>query len=465
VKVRALSVAAVIAVGCGCRSKPRPTPVQAPVDAAVSTLGASADAAKPATRVSIAQGKDEFPRKPRTPEETLSSVPDFQRPNGYASPVSNQADLANLVHRATTVRREGPTGLGLLVCRAGTQKDVEGTLKTLALVGAADLDFEIHFKDLVVKQSGPDEAQSAAFTLPLVSLTGGETVSVKLWDRDGASRKPVGDVRAIFGGTLPFFGEKDRNHLVCGHVAQSEVDVFAAAAVQRADAALDALADDLSVDEWGEDLGLGPLNRTCRKSTSEIAALIGWGDSVVDRRVDWCTRMESTLAGPIAAFVRVAETQAAAISTASTEIDGRPVSVGRAVRHCSPGAAANVRRKFGLDSFVTVRSWPCIVRVPVTNNGPSPLRANSLASDVAPIATLTTLSAAGRTKDSGLLGIEGAAIEGHDQMLAPGASGTLVFGADAGTETLVEIRGAPSVEPRKPHVYLPLATDDAPRDL
>jgi hypothetical protein len=416
------------------------------VNRAADAGAADAAPAPPAKLpIRIAEGKDEAPAAIPTAESTLASVPEHQRENGYAPAVETAYDRIHLLDRAMKRAHKGPTGPGMLVCEARTTKSVDqGIIHAIGFAEAADLDLEITWKGLTIKQRGPEDRQSATFTLPLLSLVEGDAVTVHLWDRDVRTRDDVGVVTATFAGELPFTKKAGQNTLACGHVPQAEIEKLAEEAIDRADKLLDETSVALDVDEHGDDLGQAWVKLRCIRATSGIAAYVGWSDPRVQRRTEWCQRMGRRIGEDAAAFVREAASKAKATSKVVLDLRGPALEIERPIRDCSPKIEASYRKRFGLEALPEKAASPCVVKLSVVNTGTSPFTTSSLAGDAGtPSLLFSSITPTGKTVKNGLLGIEGKLAAGPHQSFGPGERGTLVFASTSTDDVLTAIEVGP----------------------
>lgn len=269
---------------------------------------------------------------------------------------------------------------------------------------------------------------ASPFTLPLVSLVGGEAVAVHLRDRDGRQRlEEVGTVRARFAGKLPFTGVEGPNELSCSHLPQAQVEEIVRETLQSADQALSTLAGDVKVHPLGDDLGLVTIRFDCQRNTSNLAALVGWGDPRVQRRVEWCQRMERRQTEETAVYARAAEARAAAVTELRLQTRTTLLTLGRPRRDCTPGIVSKARKRFDISPFADLSRYPCLLRFPVRNSGPEFFPYSSAAIEVNPTLALPVISSEGRTERTGLLGMEGGVFTSRLKGLGPGAEGTLLF--------------------------------------
>jgi hypothetical protein len=411
---------------------------------------------RPAHVIDIAPGDDAPPAKPRTPADSLAAAPKGEKDRGYA-PALGQADAMPLFQRATSANRDGATGPGLLVCEVGTDKAVDNGLKGLFGSQAADLDFEIQVKGQSLKQSGPEDRQTAYVTLPLLSLDPGDVLSIHMWDRDNGGRDDVGPVSSKYGGKLPFSGSGDgnQNHLVCGHIPQGEVDSLLASVLAAADKKLGETADKLKATAGQADFGLATVTATCDASLGTIAAHVGWGDPRLDRRTEWCARITKRMEELVQSFVD--EKRRSALAETDVVTDGITFHLGPARRECKPGGVKAAVKKFGVHLFGDEEArLTCMIHVPIVDKGPGALSVSGFHATTRPALSLAAVSATGRTPRTRLFGVDGGTLDGNTSTLGPGAAGTLMIGVNGDDVVLLEVNDA------GPTVYLSVPTTLAP---
>lgn len=391
---------------------------------------------EPPNPLAIGPGSDEAPAKPLTPEQSLPFVPEHARDRGYAAEVGS-IHSETLEALAKKYDRNGPTELGLLVCRARTTKRVDADKW---FWDAPDLDLEIRAFGLNVNHSGPEDRRNVIFTLPMVSLRGGEVISVHMRDRDAPGHfDEVGTVKAKFDGKLPLAVTEGPNTLACSHLPQPQVEVLVKEAIENADKALSKLVEELKVDPLYDDLGVAEVVRVCEQQSSNIAALVTWGDPRVQRRIEWCQRIERKLSEDAAVYARAAIARVAEVTAVKLPAQKTRLEIGRPQLDCQARALDKALKRFEIQRDKSLKPYRCVMRVPARNIGTEPFLYSTVSALINPVMHLTVISDAGRTESTGLIGVEDGIYTQFHKGLLPGTQGTLIFPASEQAGRLIQL--------------------------
>ncbi|MEJ7729941.1 MAG: hypothetical protein WKG00_12050 [Polyangiaceae bacterium] len=280
--------------------------------------------------------------------------------------------------------------------------------------------------DLVLSVDGPENSNWMAMTLPLAALKPGDPVTVELIDRGVFTDDAVfPTLRGRYDGTLPMVLSAPGARAECRLVPSAVVDSHLALALRASDETI-AWMDTTMTGHLGERVAVSEL--TARLTYA--AALVGWSDPRVVRRID----RAALLLRRIHAETRAeGEAKVKALPPPSTFVDVAPGGFALRVDELVCGAGA-AREASGYN--VSASSLGCVLRVSVKNLGKEAARVSSGACAVSTrvrpganpfIVELALYDRYSRSLPCQAL-FEPRVRDEHDVTIAPGATATVRFG-------------------------------------
>lgn len=134
------------------------------------------------------------------------------------------------------------------------------------------------------------------FSVPLSSIALGERVSVTANDSDLLFDDALGSVSTTYQGKVPFEAKSGPLSLRCGVLEPARFEPLVASHLRAADLAIEKAIEGLRFDreQWDWGAKLSGLPRA-EDAVDEVAALVGFADPRVLRRVDWLERARAHL--------------------------------------------------------------------------------------------------------------------------------------------------------------------------
>lgn len=137
--------------------------------------------------------------------------------------------------------------------------------------------------------AGPEDSHAMMLSVPLLTKRSPAHLELELVDRDGVGWDTLDTVKV----PLPPAGEarNKESHAACVLVPRDEVEAQLPSAVSFTDKALEHASATVSAELSWQMLGALSLHSDLEKAISPMAALVGWADSRVKRRVEWGGRI------------------------------------------------------------------------------------------------------------------------------------------------------------------------------
>jgi hypothetical protein len=299
----ALSALLAATASGGC-DKPLATPgADASVDASVSASTSALASPPPrSTKVEIGPGDDRAPERWSSPEESLKAKPAWSRWPFYTpesekksyAPQLDERVAGTLFEAFATGSDPAPDSSGeiLLVCSIHYSGHCDGGLKGLFNSDRPELDAEIALRPgASLLASGPEDDRSMFVSIPLVSLKPTEKLAIHLFDRDGGSSRDDLGITRLTGRQLTTKAKGD-TAIDCRRIPRAIVEEQLTKELATVDQAISELADPKPA-PTNEALNVEHLRFLLRQSVQRIAALVGWADPRVTRRLEWIGRVEA----------------------------------------------------------------------------------------------------------------------------------------------------------------------------
>jgi hypothetical protein len=327
---------------------------------------------------------DTPPPEPRTPAASVRARPAWAGTSGAEVAYAPQIGDGQALFLAATSLAGDLEG-AFVTCRvetfahadifAGDDLLAHATFGAMPLVGA----------------SGPDNANLAFVSAPLVTLHRDEDVAFDVYDRDLFENELITDGKVTYKGKglrLQNGGASIECRALQGEALDRQARHYGDAAA-RANAALSSAKLDLRKPDWG--WPEGKINAS-ERAASDVAALVGWADPRAASRVaDVATvkaRLETDRAGAFAELLQ----------SAGAETVVRDLHVHLDAIECGPSGRA------------------CVARVTVTNEG----------------AVSAPVSAYVANEGTGPVGARVTLADGASRV-APGASAGVTIAPSSGT--------------------------------
>jgi hypothetical protein len=203
----------------------------------------------------------------------------------------------------------------------------------------------------------------ASVSAPLVKLAVGDRVAVSARDSDILFDDDLGAATTTYAGVVPFEAKRGHLTLRCGALEPARLEPVVAEHLRLADRAIDKAVRGLRFDrdawDWGAKLSGLP---DAESAIDDVAALVGFADPRVERRVDWLERARARLEAEAIPIVEELRRAAASEVTIGAPKLGA-VSFERAV--CDP---AEVSAWLRANPALRTREplVRCLVRVKIT---------------------------------------------------------------------------------------------------
>jgi hypothetical protein len=435
---RALSALLAATASSAC-DKPLGTPpsgVDASVDASVSF---DATAPPPKTKVDISPGDDRAPERWTSAEESLKAKPQWPLPPWHTPESEKKSYAPQLDEQVSATLFEasppssdpapGSSDEILLVCSIEFSGHCDGGLKGLFFADGPDLDLEIAVRPTAtLLAAGPEDDRSMFASIPLLSLKPADKLALHLYDRDGgSSRDDLGTTR-LTGRQLTTKGKSDTS-IECRRILRAIIEEQVTKELAVVDKAIDEIADPKPV--LTDTLGLEHVQFVIRRSVTRIAALVGWADPRVTRRLEWGRRIEARMIEVAKDFIN-SEADVRP-RRASFKHRGNIVTVELADLQCGPALvkpyAESIAKISQMDETSPIA---CLLRVHAQNLGQETLSPeNTFIFGWAAVVA----SSDGQLRKAHMLTFEGPEAKHPDYpaypALPPGAKGTVVFGVPA----------------------------------
>ena len=254
-----------------------------------SSAGAGASASPPAASskaIPIAPGDDIPPARWSTPAESDAALPSWASGFGYAPQL--EATIAR-----EWFNRAGAAGAtpdeAMALCRVAYDETPDQGLKGLFNASAPDLTVRVRLDSKTsLSASGPEDTHEIMVSAPLLSA-GVTRLELDLVDRDGIGS----DSLATLNVAIPSSAEttRDMAHAECRLIPRATVESGFDRAAYLTDNEIGKVADRLEADLELEDLGRRSILSKVMTAMAPMAALVGWADPRVKRRVEWTDRI------------------------------------------------------------------------------------------------------------------------------------------------------------------------------
>ncbi|MFO0554450.1 MAG: hypothetical protein U0271_39070 [Polyangiaceae bacterium] len=354
-----VAVGVTTALACNDPSGAGPAPISSS-SASATRLG-SGSAGAPASarpdrsaREALAPGDDHAVPSSQTWQASKDARPSWSRTDRYAPAMMHDVDLfaeAKAEVRADKLRD------ALIVCRMTTTRNADvftaGELFGTLSVGALPRHEYENAKGYLV------------VSFPLAALDRGASISIGVTDKDIIFDDSLGGVTLKYAGVLPLSGASNGVSLECRGLLRQAVEALAAEAMSSADKAVRQASADYEVDaaefDWGF-TNTGVLS--AKTAVEDLAALLGWADPRVARRLAWLEAVFARVEREIASVA--ASIAAGAPSEAALPFAGRASTAPR-VRmtgyECGAGAAEVVSARAHPFARKRLTGSTCLVRV------------------------------------------------------------------------------------------------------
>lgn len=369
----------------------------------------------------IAPGSDAPPDKPTTRAESEAAAPHWAKGGLDEIP---PAELHALYEKLGEPVDAGAIAGALLICSV----DVGGPTDNPGLFDLPDLTTVLTFgKNPRVELRGSEDTSGMYIASAQATLTPGDSIRATVIDRDFLRDRTIGSVRGTYKGTLPWKGKAGRATVECRALVGPKLDAALTERLAGCDQALTEVAPRVAFQPELEDLGFLDSGLTwARTALRRPAALVGWADPRVQRRLEWMRRIEQPFVAAAKQFL--AETLAktppatALVPIVPMQLRGRveqwtcdPDDVKRAVR-----SAGRFRRSYAKER------GGCVLRLRIENTGAREFVVDSFMTEIEGIATPRLV-----LENGDMIPLAGLAIEGHrpdsgDHTLAPGETGIVV---------------------------------------
>lgn len=266
----------------------------------------------------IGPGSDAPPSRPATPGESRSAAPWWA---GGVLVALSQKERRELFERAGAAPTErGSIESGTIVCRVGAPSRTDGS----NVFSAPDLRTIVTIGSNARRSESGDEDVAVMYTaIPMATLRTGDVIRVQVVDRDFWDDTSLGAVNGVYSGTLPWKRETRRLEVECRVLEGAALDVVVAEGLAACDEFLARIADATVFDAGHPDFGFERSRfDMARKVLAKGAALVGYGDRRVLRRVEWLARIERQLFEPAAVFVKATVASSPPASTVVPLVTG-----------------------------------------------------------------------------------------------------------------------------------------------
>lgn len=395
-------------------------------------ISASASASSFSRQILLRPGDDGPPDTWTSAHDSQKAAPEYAQAGGFAPQLDDalKEQLFAEPHADAVMDDASVAGQSLVLCRLEYSGCADtGVFKGLFNASRAELEVRLQrdgMPDIV--EQGPEDRDRTIVSVPLV-----ESGSQKPWvfvvaDRDGGfSRDHIGKV--VVPATLAA-SKNGELSVACRRFERQRVEQLFASQLVQVDRSMAEVAANLEVDPRDPTLGLEPVRDSLRREMASLASLVGWADPRVVRRREWGTRMLQALRADRAKLV--ADQAKLAPRRAQFQY-ARGTYEAQVLELTCEATAVNQYSK--LPRFVHAnQSSPigCLLRIETKNLGPDPY-----VSDPGGRTgwSVVVARADGETRPATFLALEGpeltpvgsAGVPG----LAPGATGTVVFGLAA----------------------------------
>lgn len=376
-------------------------------------------------RVEIAAGVDVAPAHLDAPAASLKAAPAWAS-RGYA-PQGPWATRKALFQSADSSKRQaGVIDDALVICQAL----YSGRPDAVPFYEAPDLDIEFDLGAMPhVTTSAPEDTHDAYVAFPLAHLGARDRVSAHLWDRDATTRDDLGVVAGAYGGTLPLVVERGARRVECRVLARAEVEARFVERLHVADAELDRIAPDVAIQPRAWDFGKRARTGTAKNDVADLAALVGWADARVARRVDWLARIGARFDELVAEYVRVEAPKTPATTSWAvheTELAARVLGV-----EC--GATKKYEKidriRVGLVKTKDLLASGCLLRIEFANVGEQDHTMSLWGMSVGTFVDIGLALGGGGVVAAKLIEVEGPDVRDAqgDRIVPPGKRGTAVL--------------------------------------
>jgi len=387
--------------------------------------------------VSIPPGSDTPPADPSSAAASAKHAPWPSEHQGYAPQRADRAKLYD-VHAAAPAKARTLEG-ALLACKVSTR--VKGDRRkgsvvsfllphTRGKVAAPDLLTVLTFgKGPSLTAWGPDNSQSMYITAPAVHLRQGQPVEAKLYDREVVGRERLGVVRGKYPGRVPFEIKRGAHTLSCRQVSPAALTHELSEALAGADRALRAAAASATPHRDRHHWGLSGLSAKTRKELEPAAALLGWGDPRVRRRLRWRAEIVSKAHElPRRWIAELSESLPLSTAGSPATLKGSGLQVELGQQQCGDKVFRRYKRHASVGSRSTLRRSRCVVTLTITHRGEGPLKIDTHMGKLGEYFSLAFVLADGTTVGARTVSMRRQPSKRwKDQLLQPGQSATLAL--------------------------------------
>lgn len=395
-------------------------PAEAP--AVVSSAVIAACQAPP--RIDIEPGDDTPPEVRSTFQQSLAARPEWANEDESALPQIPWRELTRAFEERGAVRLPA-RDVEELVCKVTYSGDPDSLFCV-----APDLDITLKVGEIgPIALHNADDAHDAFLSVGPLTLRGDERISARLVDRNSfGSEEALGVVAGSLRGELPLRARRGLGSIECVGLPRAEVEAILARSLAEADEQLTALAGSrLSPIKGDEDFGLAARFGPARDRIEDAAALVGWADPRVARRLAWERRLGERFADKAASLVR--DLSQLGIDEMVHDSDP-PV----ALRVMGLSCGADVQKAYAKADQAwgrgALRRWGCVLRVSIENRGESTHSMHLSWAPLSPSAPMMLALGSGRSIRLQPIEVEGAEHgRGVDAVrhLRAGARGVVIF--------------------------------------
>jgi hypothetical protein len=336
--------------------------VAGPADAAAAASSdAAVDCEVPTNpREGLPPGDDSPPAVRTTWRESVAAAP----PWGFGNVAPQWGDFRNLYEKASREKRPAADA-ELVVCNIGYSGNPDGFFGS-----APDLDITLHVGEVgPIALHNPDNTHVAFMSSGPVALRGGERISAHLVDRNTlGSDEDLGVVTASVGRDLPARGKRGAASIECRGLDRDEVAAALKPLLAKADEKLERASDRLVPDAQLEGLGIERALGDARDAIMAAAALAGWADPRVARRLAWERLLVERFEAKAAPVVKTVAADARA-EVSWSDFTGASVALRVEALSCDPEkkkAHAKADKAFGGGAL---ERFGCVVVLALENRG------------------------------------------------------------------------------------------------
>jgi hypothetical protein len=395
---------------------------------------AGADAAAAAQSVPIPPGKDTAPAKWSTADQSRTARPEWSSDGSFA-PQLPESDKKGLFEGTRDSPAQSPSQASdpvLMICRIEYKGFPDGGLKGLFGASAPDLNVHLEAPNLpALATYGPEDSHVTFMTVPLLTLASTDSLVFHLRDRDADSVEVLGTV-TLPAARFPIEHEQGLTAIDCRLMAKARVEQLATEQLRNVDKELAEIGAPAPIDPSNDTFGLKPLRWRMRDAITRIAAVTGWADARVARRIEWMSNIELRLRREIGDYIQRKSSEPLHSTMVYHAWGNYQVKVVDFDCRADTVKAAHTLSK--VDTLKGGVPIGCVLRLHAKNTGTEALGSNI---DSGNGWNLMIARSDGELKPCKFMAFEGPEVTnepGSDsRVIAPGASATIVMGFAADT--------------------------------